>query len=469
MCRPYGTAHNFSNVESLNKKSNSKLHHSHLQQLRSETDFDIRNPEKGASFTCQNVRQMKKILLIMAITTATTLGSEAQSPERTSFADDLEFLRKHTSVVVLERDKAAVVVAPAYQGRVMTSTVDRKKGAGFGWINRPVIETGILPEKERKGRLEEHIHIFGGEERFWLGPEGGQFALYFKPGSKFEFADWVTPAVIDTDAFEIVEQTADRVVFRHSTELINYSGTLFSMGIERTVTLLNREEVEILLGSALPGKISFVGYETDNRLTNTGNDPWVEETGLPSIWMLGMYNPSPGITVVIPFKKGSDEELGPKVNDTYFGKVPPEYLKVEEDVLFFKGDGTLRAKIGISPRRSKGIAGSYDEDSKVLTLVTYNLQEAPSGFVNSMWELQDEPYSGDVINAYNDGSPAPGEPPLGPFYELETSSPAAALSPGGTMKHVQQTLHLQGPEKLLDPLARRLLGVGLEEITDAFE
>ena len=120
-----------------------------------------------------------------------------------------------------------------------------------------------------------------------------------------------------------------------------------------------------------------------------------------------MFNPSPQTTIVIPFKPGTEDKLGPKVNDVYFGKVPPDYLTVEEDVLFFKGDGTRRSKIGISPQRSKGIAGSYDADGQVLTLVTYNVQDAPNGFVNSMWEIQKEPYKGDVINSYNDGSPAP--------------------------------------------------------------
>ena len=32
------------------------------------------------------------------------------------------------------------------------------------------------------------------------------------------------------------------------------------------------------------------------------------------------------------------------------------------------------------------------------------------------------------------------------------------------MKHLQQTLHFQGPEEKLDPIARRLLGVNLKEI-----
>jgi len=63
--------------------------------------------------------------------------------------------------------------------------------------------------------------------------------------------------------------------------------------------------------------------------------------------------------------------------------------------------------------------------------------------------------------------PSPGAKPLGPFYELESSSPAAALAPGATAAHVHRTLHLAGPEKDLDPIARALLGVSLEEITKA--
>ena len=89
--------------------------------------------------------------------------------------------------------------------------------------------------------------------------------------------------------------------------------------------------------------------------------------------------------------------------------------------------------------------------------------------MEASWELQKEPYTGDAIHSYNDGSPEPGKPPLGPFYELETSSPAAALDPGQSMQHVQRTFHIQGSEEALNPLAERLLGVSLESIKAAFK
>src|SRR5688500_5609175 len=89
-------------------------------------------------------------------------------------------------------------------------------------------------------------------------------------------------------------------------------------------------------------------------------------------------------------------------------------------------------------------------------------------YVNSMWEIQREPYKGDVINSYNDGPPAPGKAPLGPFYELETSSPALRLSPGQRHTHVHRTFHLVGPDSDLDRIARATLGVGLTEMRAAF-
>jgi len=388
--------------------------------------------------------------------------------EAVKFSDDLKFMQQHTPIVVLKDGDAAVAVAPAYQGRVMTSTFDNNAGPSFGWINRPVIEKGFLSDEDKNGKLEEHIYIFGGEERFWLGPEGGQFAIFFKPGTKFEFADWTTPAAIDTEAFELVEQTEASAKFKHSTELVNYSGTKFKVGIERTVKLVSKQDAAKQLKVELPDGIRMVGYETDNKITNKGTEAWTPETGLLSIWMLGMYNPSPETTVVIPFKKGDEKELGLKVNDSYFGKVPEDYLKVLGQNIFFKGDGTRRGKIGVNVKRSKGIAGSYDAGGKVLNIVTYNVQESPNGFVNSEWKLQDDPFAGDVINSYNDGSPEEGKPPLGPFYELETSSPAAALKPGETLKHVQRTFHIQGTEEELNPLAVQLLGASLEAIKGAF-
>jgi hypothetical protein len=385
-----------------------------------------------------------------------------------TFGYDVTFLQKHTPTIVLTRGDSQVLVAPAYQGRVMTSTTGGMEGPSYGWLNYKVIEGGVLAPAARKGRLEDHMYVFGGEERIWLGPEGGQFALFFSPGSRFDFDAWHTPPPIDSEPFETVRESGAAATFSRRFEVVNFSGTTFSVGVERTVRLLTAAEAGESIGVALADGVKAVAYETDNRLTNRGTEAWTREKGLVSIWLLGMYRPSPDTTVVIPFKAGPESALGPKVNDAYFGKIPAEYLDVRDAVLFLKGDGTRRGKIGIGPARSLGLAGSYAAGSRTLTLVSYNVPAQHAGYVNSMWELQKDPFGGDALNAYNDGAPEPGAPPLGPFYELETSSPAAALEPGGSIRHVSRTIHVSGDEAQLDRIARAKLGVGLADVKAAF-
>jgi hypothetical protein len=311
------------------------------------------------------------------------------------------------------------------------------------------------------------MNAYGGEERFWMGPEGGQFSIFFAEGAEFNLDDWQTPAVIDTEPFEIVSRTNTTATFRRLARLTNYSGAIFDVQINRSVKLLPAESHASALGVDIPKTTMAVAFQTDNSITNKGAKAWTKKTGLLSIWILGMFNPSDETTVVVPFEPGPDSELGPKVNDEYFGKVPADRLVVRDDVLFFSGDGQYRSKIGLSPKRAKPILGSYDAAGKILTIVQYTRPEGATDYVNSMWELQDKPFAGDVVNSYNDGPPEPGAKPLGPFYELETSSPAAALKPGETLSHMHRTFHLQGPEKDLDAVARATLGVSLDEIKSA--
>ena len=240
------------------------------------------------------------------------------------------------------------------------------------------------------------------------------------------------------------------------------------MRVDRVVRLVPAAAAWKDLGLAQPAKVSLVAYESENTITNTGGIPWRKETGLVSIWILGMFRPTPATTVVVPFQPGSEAALGPIVNDAYFGKVPADRLVVRDRVLFFRGDGERRSKIGIPPARALPVLGSYDARDRVLTLVQFTRPEGATDYVNSMWETQKQPYAGDVVNSYNDGPPAPGAKPLGPFYELETSSPAAALAAGASLVHRHRTLHLQGDRASLDAVARKALAVGLEDIEKVF-
>jgi hypothetical protein len=400
-------------------------------------------------------------ILIFALAAGCT--KSMKGPEGFLFKDDVAFLEAHNKPVVLssENGQARVAVNPGLQGRVMTSTAGGPNGLSFGWINREFIASG-----------ENNVHMnpFGGEDRFWLGPEGGQFSIFFKARDPFDLDHWFTPPPINEVAYDVVSQAADSILLHKAMHLVNYSETEFDLEVSREVRLLRPDDVAAL-GVPLPAGVKMVAFASDNKITNTGANPWTKATGLLSIWILGMFNPSPETTIVIPFKPGPAAELGPIVNDAYFGKVPEDRLviKEQEGVLFFSGDGKYRSKIGIPPARVKPFAGSYDAAHKVLTLIHATIPGGATSYVNSMWQIQDDPFAGDVINSYNDGPASPGAKPLGPFYELESSSPAAALKPGETMAHVHTTIHFQGSEAALDKIARAVLGVGLDEIKTALK
>lgn len=385
------------------------------------------------------------------------MGAVVSDAQVKSFADDVAFLTKYTDAVVLKGEGGcAVAVVPKYQGRVMTSTVDMAKGEGFGWINYNLV-------KSRK--YVAHFNPLGGEDRFWLGPEGGQFSIFFKDFSPFDLDHWQTPAPIDTDPYKIVAKSASSVTFEHTFSLENYSGTKFRVGLRREVSVLSKKQALEALAVKEQGGVDMVAYQSSNTVTNKGSATWDEMNGMLSIWILGMFKPTDKTTIIAPYDSSSE---GTVVNDTYFGKVPADRLKIESDYLMFRGDGKMRTKIGLPPNRAKDVIGSYDSKNHVLTIVKFTFDKSADKYVNSMWELQDKPFGGDVSNSYNDGPPKPGVKPLGPFYELESSSAAMALEPGAKHTHVSQTFHFVGSHDALNQISMAVLGADLDYVAKAF-
>lgn len=380
------------------------------------------------------------------------------SYEKGTFGYDLEFMNTHKKTIILSdsSETARVMIVPGWQARVMTSTASGNKGFSYGWINYKLIESATPAE---------HINAFGGEERFWLGPEGGPFSLYFAPGKDQEFANWYVPALLDTVAFEVIGSSHNQAVFAKKASLTNYSGNRFDFEILRKIRLLTQSETASNLGIDLPANILSVGYETENVVSNVGAEPWTRKTGALSIWMLSMLNPSPGVTVFLPYKNSDTKEA--IVNDDYFGKVPTDRLVVQDGIIWFKADGKYRSKIGLSPERATELCGSYDANNKALTILWCQLPESKSLYVNSKWGKQDDPFKGDVINSYNDG-PVEDGTQMGPFYEIESSSPACFLNPGEGLVHTQRMYHFEGDEKELEKITQKVFGISINQIKSIF-
>lgn len=409
--------------------------------------------------------------ILIIVTTIILTGCSSSGNRNTSIMNDsiakgnygydsAFFSKNNIKTIELKDDegKARIMIIPDYQGRVMTSTANGTNGKSFGWINYKLIESGVI---------NSQFNPFGGEERLWFGPEGGPFSIYFKKGAEQVFDNWVVPKEIDTEPFEIKDQSPSSVAFTKNFSLTNASGSVLDLSVERKVKLLEISESESALSVKIDPSLAVVGYESANTLTNTGKVEWTQKSGALSIWVLAMFNPSEKGVVFIPFKKGDESEKGKIVTDDYFGKVPPDRLITGDGILFFRTDGKFRSKIGISPERAMPLCGSYDPDNKVLTLLWYSLPEKPAGYVNSKWGKQDDPFLGDVVNSYNDGPVADGSI-MGPFYEIESSSPAAFLKPDESITHTQRIFHISGDEDKLNNITLQLFNLSVDQIKTSF-
>ena len=386
------------------------------------------------------------------------LVSCKQNYKMGTYGFDKQFLASHgiETVELCSPDGLArALVVPAWQGRVATSTTGGEKGHSYGWFNKRFIE---------EGKIVEQINPYGGEERFWIGPEGGPFSWYFAKGVEQVYKNWFVPSVIDTEAFDLESSSAGSAVFSKRFSLKNASDVNFDMSVRRVVTLLSREEIETLLGIQLPEAVRIIGYRTDNNIENVGPFAWNTATGMPSVWLLGCFNPTPTTTVFIPYEKSF---AGKPVNDMYFGKVPSDRLILEDGTAYFKIDGEYRSKIGLPKGSAKDVCGSYDSATHTLNILKYTVPEGDAVYVNGQWGPQEDPFCGDVINSYNDGINDSGDI-MGPFYEIETSSPAAALQPGQSLTHSQTTIHMEGDESLLSAVAEQIFGVSLEKVSGMF-
>lgn len=378
------------------------------------------------------------------------VGTDEQKvlPVEETFGYDLERLQQRQQVVVLQRDSQQVLIVPGYQARVMTSSASGLSGRSYGWINHALISSG---------EYEPHINAYGGEERFWMGPEGGQFALFFEKGKPFTFANWQTPGLLDTAVFDTDYVQPAAAGFSKTGTLHNYSGTPFTVAIRREIKLLDDAAVDAIIGIPTAG-LRWVAYRSVNSITNLDKRDWKLDNGVLSIWLLCMMKSSPQTQIIVPYAPGG----GALVNDAYFGRIEEGRLIKKDSFLLLKADAASRGKIGIPPAIVKPYAGSYDAAAGVLTVIGFDYR-GDTSYVNSQWEIQEQPYHGDVVNAYNDGPNESGSQ-LGEFYELETSSPAIALRSQERLLHEQIVMHFEGEREQLRQIALKLLGADLQDL-----
>src|SRR5688572_14768730 len=199
----------------------------------------------------KNFTMNKYFITIMSLMVlACNDGSEKQTDNSSAnnqaaagtFAYDVKFLKeKDSGLVELREGESAVLVSGKYQAKVFTSTASGDNGKSFGWINYKVFSAAPDP----------HMNAYGGENRFWLGPEGGKYSLYFKQGDSMVFDNWKTPAPIDTESWEVDKRNDQAVILKKNISISNYAGTLLNMQVTREIAVQGKNEIESTLSIQL--------------------------------------------------------------------------------------------------------------------------------------------------------------------------------------------------------------------------
>jgi len=371
------------------------------------------------------------------------------------FGYDLEFLQKYDSVLILSNESGLgqILVSPKYQGKVFTSTADGPDGKSFGWVNYKAFSAPVDP----------HMNAYGGEDRLWLGPEGGPFSLYFENGKEMVYENWKTPTSIDTESWKLISADGSSAKMEKDTELKNYAGTVLTMKLNRDIKMLSNSQIESDLGIQLSDKIKSVGFSTLNSITNTGKEAWTKETGAPCLWSLDMFMPTDSTVILVPYEETAQGKIA---TTDYFGGIDKDRISYKDGVLYFKADGKSRGKLGLSPQRAKTIAGSYDLANGILTVTKFTIDSGKT-YLNQEWTTKKDPFIGDAVNAYNDG-PLEDGGQMGPFYEIESVSPAAFLKPSEKLDHSHNVYHFVGDKEQVSILLTKLFNISVQDIQSAF-
>ncbi|WP_106829162.1 DUF6786 family protein [Parabacteroides pacaensis] len=380
--------------------------------------------------------------------------------EKGTFGYDMKYLSSKDSLVVLSdaKGQAQVIVSPKYQAKVFTSTVDGLHGKSLGYLKYEAFEAKVL---------SEHMNGYGGENRIWLGPEGGKFSIYFEPGAEQVYDNWHTPKPFDIEPWQVVSSDKQSVVLNKEMQVTNYQGTQLHVDVNRSIRILEPAQISSMLGIKPASNVKMVGYATDNSIRNKNDFEWTEKTGTICIWMLDMFNTAPRSLTIVPYNEGDNDKLGKIATTDYFGEIPADRLKIKDGVLYLRTDGKCRNKLGMNALRTKAIAANYDPDSERLTITTFDVDKEGT-YLNQEWNPAKDPLTGDAMNAYNDGPLEDGSM-MGPFLEVESASPAAFLKPGEMLHHKHNVFHFVGSAEELTPITKKLLGVSIDQINEALK
>lgn len=193
-------------------------------------------------------------------------------------------------------------------------------------------------------------------------------------------------------------------------------------------------------------------------MQNTGRKPWRKETGAVSIWTLGQFAAHERSVVIMPYRAGSVEDLGPPLSTEYFriqtrdGKpTKAKYWTVSENVVLLKASGMVQTKLELMARRSVGRIASIDLQCGSMCILEFDAYPELQYVASYPLPYAGDPYRGGAASAFV----LSNQLGAAPFYELECCSPALFLQPGEKHGHRARTYRLRGNREALFNICKR--------------
>jgi len=359
----------------------------------------------------------------------------------------------HSPAVLRGTDgQKVVVVVPSLAGRVLCT--------GSAGLVGPT-DSYILEDQIRKGPIQTGPGVIwnnvGGEERIWLGPEGGPHALFFSPGAAQRIENYWIPSALDLAPFQVtdVHRNGQYVTISAPASLNNYAGTHFDLEITRRIEILD----DCPFSAGAYPEFAFTGFESRTWVRNTGTQAWTRDSGALSIWTIGQFPGRRQTVVLLPFQPGAEAELGPPISmDDYLRMFYPEHPPRREEIgrlgehcFQFRANGDVMAKAELPTRRCLGRIASLDPDRLEMRIVQASVYPTLDYACSFVLPTTADPYSGGAMSSFSAARNLDEQS----YYELESLSPALFLGPGETFCHVSRTYHLRGDEQTIMEICRR--------------
>jgi hypothetical protein len=321
------------------------------------------------------------------------------------------------------------LVLPEMQGRVLALSVG---GRVANFVNCDAIE---------RGDGDPVFNNYGGADRLWIGPEAGDTGFFISEGIPPAGEHWRVPDALNRGAFE-ARADLNAVNLRRTISLLNSSRSTFRIALRRRVEPLYPGAAARLFRAGGADRLEWAGIVTINFIENAGPEAWTPATGIPFVWVLGQFPVGDDVWVRAPVAESAP---GPIYNDRYFGRVPPDRLRVREGHVEMRADGGAVSKFGIPGPRCEGRAHAIDGGRGWLYM-TYFDADPGARYINNLWDAgAAAPFDGDAFQSYNSGDHT--------FFELESASPGLALAPGEMAVHRHATVVVHGPPELLLQIA----------------